>query len=148
MTHHLPCIPNQRLKQACLARGWSQRLFVQQIDQQAVRMGYASALPDRRTIRRWESGQSRPSPFYQTILCALLDKEPEALGMLPASPVTPVPVASEEVNTTGQMHVSEGSCFLPSQEGHQLQSALSTGKVSLVPCYLVIFLPASEETLP
>ncbi len=144
MTRNLPPVPNHQLKQERLARGWSQRLFVQQIDQQAIRMGYPSALPDLRTIRRWESGQSRPSPFYQTILCALLGKEPEELGLRPAAPA-PVPSMGSQVCPSS---FSEHTCLLLIADEQRPLVALSVGRTSLVPCYLAVFPAPVKEPSP
>ena len=65
-------IPNSRLRRAREIRGWTQRDTADNID-----------LPDVRTLRRWESGETNPSLRYQVRLREVFEMSPEELGLIP-----------------------------------------------------------------
>src|SRR5579884_2348515 len=64
-------VPNQKLREARLQRGWTQRDVADQI-----------GLPDTRTAGRWEHGISFPSPHYRRELSRVFGKSLEELGLL------------------------------------------------------------------
>ncbi|MBV9256775.1 MAG: helix-turn-helix domain-containing protein, partial [Ktedonobacteraceae bacterium] len=64
--------PNRQLKQEREQRGWSQAHLAEQVG------------VDVMTVRRWESGFSRPYPIYRERLCTLFGKSVQELGLLPA----------------------------------------------------------------
>src|SRR5260370_35650653 len=64
--------PNLLLRQARLARGWTQQEVANLID-----------APHAFMINRWESGVVGPSAVYRQRLAALFEQDLEALGLLP-----------------------------------------------------------------
>jgi tetratricopeptide (TPR) repeat protein/transcriptional regulator with XRE-family HTH domain len=79
--------PNLQLRNARLARGWTQKDV-------ADRIGSPLDL----NVTRWERGTAAPSAFYAQKLCQLFGKTPAELGLLPAPLTThathPEPVAT------------------------------------------------------
>src|SRR5579859_1833806 len=71
MAEQLQRIPNQKLQQERARRGWKQQDVAEQIE-----------LPDVRTYRRWELGESFPGAYYRGKLCVLFEKSEEDLGLL------------------------------------------------------------------
>jgi transcriptional regulator with XRE-family HTH domain len=71
MAEQLQRVPNQKLQQERARRGWKQQDVAKQIE-----------LPDVRTYRRWELGESFPSAYYRAKLCVLFEKSEEDLGLL------------------------------------------------------------------
>ena len=65
---------NQRLRKAREEHGWTQKDVAYQID-----------LPDIRTFRRWEQGETVPSLRYRSKLCELFAMSAEELGLVSAS---------------------------------------------------------------
>lgn len=62
---------NERLKQARLSRGWSQRKVAQAID------------TDEKRVGEWERGKATPMPVSQEKLCQLFGCSAEELGLVP-----------------------------------------------------------------
>jgi tetratricopeptide (TPR) repeat protein/transcriptional regulator with XRE-family HTH domain len=71
--------PNRLLRNARLARGWTQKDVADRI-----------GAPLDLNVTRWERGFSVPSAFYAQKLCQLFDKSPAELGFLPAIPEAPL----------------------------------------------------------
>lgn len=62
----------ERLKQARLSRGWTQRKVAQAID------------TDEKRIGEWERGEASPSPVFRERLCQLFGCRAEDLGLIPS----------------------------------------------------------------
>ncbi|HEX7735714.1 MAG TPA: FxSxx-COOH system tetratricopeptide repeat protein [Ktedonobacteraceae bacterium] len=69
--HSLP-LPNERLKQERLLRGWTQ----------ADVAGFLGT--DGYTVNRWERGRAYPSFYFRHRLCELFEKDAAALGLVSA----------------------------------------------------------------
>jgi len=82
MAEQLQRIPNQKLQQERARRGWKQQDVAEQIE-----------LPDVRTYRRWELGESFPSAYYRAKLCVLFEKSEEDLGLLRRPSFVEIPAA-------------------------------------------------------
>jgi predicted ATPase/DNA-binding XRE family transcriptional regulator len=63
-------VPNQKLREARLQRGWTQKDVADQIGQ-----------PDPHTVGRWERGSHVPSLYYCRELCRIFEKSFEELGL-------------------------------------------------------------------
>jgi WD40 repeat protein/transcriptional regulator with XRE-family HTH domain len=63
--------PLDKLKYERELRGWSQALVAEKI-----------GAPQASLINRWEKGHAFPSPHYRQKLCALFEKDAEALGLI------------------------------------------------------------------
>jgi transcriptional regulator with XRE-family HTH domain len=66
-------VPNTRLRDYRHQQQWTQALV-------AEALGVTEL-----TVRRWEKGQTRPSPYYEKKLCDLFKKTPEELGLTDVS---------------------------------------------------------------
>ncbi len=66
-------VPNERLKRARLARGWTHKDVADRLK-----------LPDIRQVSRWERGVNNPHPHYRQALSDLFGKSQEELGLLKA----------------------------------------------------------------
>lgn len=86
MSQDKPSIPNEKLKNARLQRGWSQRHIAEQIK-----------APDSSMISDWERGKNRPSHHYQTKLCDLFAMNADELGF-----IEPVKQKGEKRRTPGE----------------------------------------------
>src|SRR5207244_10740086 len=64
-------VPNQRLSEERISRGWSQAYVAKQIDAYAF------------MVHRWEYGQTFPGPRYRQKLLQLFNKSAEELGLVP-----------------------------------------------------------------
>src|SRR5579884_2641106 len=64
-----PSTANTVLKQARLARKWSQRRLAQEVG------------VETQTVRSWEHGTRSPSPPSRERLCAIFEMTPEQLGL-------------------------------------------------------------------
>ena len=64
-------VPNQRLSDERISRGWSQAYVAKQIDAYAF------------MVHRWEHGQTFPGPRYRQKLLQLFNKSAEELGLVP-----------------------------------------------------------------
>lgn len=64
-------IPNEKLKQERLLRGWTQ----------ADLAGFLGT--DGYTVNRWERGRAHPSPYFRQKLCELFGKNTLELGLMP-----------------------------------------------------------------
>src|SRR5712692_1761541 len=82
MAEQLQRIPNLKLQQERARRGWKQQDVAQQIE-----------LPDVRTYRRWELGESFPSAYYRERLCVLFEKSEEDLGLIRRPSFVEIPAA-------------------------------------------------------
>src|SRR5712692_6996106 len=82
MVEQLQRVPNQKLQQERARRGWKQQDVAQQIE-----------LPDVRTYRRWELGESFPSAYYRERLCVLFEKSEEDLGLIRRPSFVEIPAA-------------------------------------------------------
>lgn len=69
-------IPNTRLAEERLHYRWSQREL-------ADRIGTTPA-----NVSRWERGITAPGSYFRQKLCAVFNKEPADLGLMPAEPVS------------------------------------------------------------
>lgn len=76
-------IPNEKLKQERLLRGWTQ----------ADLAGFLGT--DGYTVNRWERGRAHPSPYFRQKLCELFGKNTLELGLMPLQ-------AEEDSGTTPQ----------------------------------------------
>lgn len=76
--------PNDRLKHERELRGWSQAKLAADIGTSQVNIG------------RWERGITVPHPYFREKLCALFDKDAEALGLLPEKDSANVPALEGE----------------------------------------------------
>lgn len=65
-----PAVPNNKLRDARLQRGWSYRDIAEHIE-----------VPDPRTVGRWERGVSFTSPHYRKKLCELFGMDNVDLGL-------------------------------------------------------------------
>jgi transcriptional regulator with XRE-family HTH domain len=65
---------SQALYRARSLRGWSQATV-------ASKLGTS-----RKTVSRWECGETFPSPYFRERLCLLFDLDIEALGLLQPFP--------------------------------------------------------------
>ncbi|HEU5374964.1 MAG TPA: helix-turn-helix domain-containing protein [Ktedonobacteraceae bacterium] len=65
-------LPNERLKQERLSRGWTQTDVA----------GFIGT--DGYTVNRWERGKARPRPYFCQKLCELFGKSALDLGLVPA----------------------------------------------------------------
>jgi transcriptional regulator with XRE-family HTH domain len=68
----------ERLRHARELRGWGQQEL-------AERLG----VPEERTIRRWERGESQPTPYYRQRLCEVFGLNAEELGLLESAAAPP-----------------------------------------------------------
>jgi len=82
MAEQLQRIPNQKLQQERARRGWKQQDVAEQIE-----------LPDVRTYRRWELGESFPTAYYREKLCILFEKSEEDLGLIRRPSFVEIPAA-------------------------------------------------------
>src|SRR5260370_12871645 len=82
MAEQLQRIPKQKVQQERARRGWKQQDVAEQIE-----------LPDVRTYRRWELGESFPSAYYRAKLCVLFEKSEEDLGLLRRPSFVEIPAA-------------------------------------------------------
>src|SRR5260370_42024932 len=83
MAEQLQRVPNQKLQQERARRGWKQQDVAEQIE-----------LPNVRTYRRWELGESFPSAYYRAKLCVLFEKSEEDLGLLRRPFLVEIPALS------------------------------------------------------
>ena len=67
--------PNERLRHARELRGWGQKDVAEKL-----------GLLEDRAIRRWETGESLPSPYYRQRLCDLFEMNALELGFLGTVP--------------------------------------------------------------
>jgi tetratricopeptide (TPR) repeat protein/transcriptional regulator with XRE-family HTH domain len=65
---------NQHLRRERLLRNWRQHDLAEQL----------GTTPE--TIKRWESGRQRPSPYFRVKLCTLFGKSAQELGLLEGDP--------------------------------------------------------------
>ncbi|HET8845801.1 MAG TPA: helix-turn-helix transcriptional regulator [Ktedonobacteraceae bacterium] len=132
-------LQNHRLKRTRELRGWTQQEVANHID-----------LPDARTLRRWENGESFPSLRYRAKLCEIFQQSPENLGLIlerqprekpePAFAVTPQERESRTLQTTPlfppMIHLPRIQKDLESEQPHHLGVALvivtMVGALSLV----------------
>ena len=63
-------IPNMRLRQQRMMRGWSQKRLADMLD------------TSKEVVSRWERGIQHPSPYYQEKLCTIFGQTAEELGFL------------------------------------------------------------------
>lgn len=73
-------VPNAHLKRERLLRGWTQADLAGHLE------------TDGYTVYRWESGRTRPSPYFSKKLCDLFGKSALELGLVPAHLLSPLPV--------------------------------------------------------
>jgi transcriptional regulator with XRE-family HTH domain len=74
-------IPNHRLRQARLERGWSQAEVADKLSDQTKELYVHTS-----QVSRWESGVLRPGTFYQQKLSQLFGKAREELGIVAEPP--------------------------------------------------------------
>src|SRR5579884_3638372 len=86
-----PSTANTILKQARLARKWSQRRLAQEVGVQT------------QTVRSWERGTRSPSPESLRRLCKLFATTPEQLGFLPGPAAESL---SQQAPASGQAETS------------------------------------------
>src|SRR5215467_13033781 len=76
--------PNTLLRRQRLLRGWSLQHVVEQLcslcQEDEDIPGVTADM-----VSKWERGERKPSPFYQTKLCLLYDTTADQLGFLDAS---------------------------------------------------------------
>lgn len=111
-------IPNHRLLQARLKRGWTQRVVAEQI-----------GAPNEMMVTRWESGTAFPSASYVERLCQLFELQASELGLRKE----PHPGGSTQL-------FADGSQRLDSSEERVREPALST-----LPIYLTSFFGRERE---
>jgi transcriptional regulator with XRE-family HTH domain/uncharacterized protein HemY len=70
-----PGVPNERLRQARIERGWSQEALAEKLGTNGF------------TVSRWELGQAVPSPYYRHKLAEVFAQTLASLGLLPAPAV-------------------------------------------------------------
>ncbi len=106
--------PNYKLRRARELKGWTQRDVADHID-----------LPDARTLRRWECGDSVPSLRYRAKLCEIFEMSSEELGLI-VEPSTHLLEKSEMLLET--VHASEMATETPFtlQALHTLEQTVST----------------------
>ena len=90
-------LPNVRLRQARLQRGWSQLQLADQLGTTIV------------TVKRWERGSQSPSPYFRLKLCALFGLGDTELGLGQQE-------AEEDIDTLAQQKPLQ-STSSPSEEG-------------------------------
>ena len=66
--------PNDRLRQERIRRNWRQKDIAEQLGTTVL------------TVKRWERGHQQPGPYFREKLCALFDKSPADLGLIPEEP--------------------------------------------------------------
>ena len=76
--------PNERLRRARELRGWGQKDVAEKL-----------GLLEDRAIRRWETGESLPSPYYRQRLCTMFEMNALELGFIDAEP-SPVALPPRE----------------------------------------------------
>src|SRR5215472_10233506 len=64
-------IPNDRLRQARLERGWTQAEVAELV----------SSTTSFETVSRWERGMKIPTAYYRRRLCEIFDKTAQELGL-------------------------------------------------------------------
>lgn len=94
-----PKVPNQLLVRARQARGWSQA-------------DVASKLKTTtQVVNKWERGAHFPGPHYRQALCALYEKTPEELGLIPVQlsheSARSSPLLPEQEKASAHAEVSE-----------------------------------------
>lgn len=65
-------VPNNLLRQARIARGWTQSDVAEQV-----------GAADSQTVHSWEKGKRFPSRIFRQRLCKIFEKSPQELGLLP-----------------------------------------------------------------
>lgn len=104
MAEQLQRVPNQKLQQERARRGWRQQEVAERIE-----------LPDVRTYRRWELGESFPSAYYRAKLCDLFEKSEEDLGLLRRPFLVDIPaLATPEGPALQEPMVSPAAVAVPS----------------------------------
>ena len=77
-------VPNQRLRYERERRGWSQEKVAREIG------------TEKKSVGRWERGETIPSPYYREKLCDLFGKSAQELGFVEEEPAesepTPKPI--------------------------------------------------------
>ncbi len=108
--------PNSKLRRARELKGWTQRDVADHID-----------LPDARTLRRWECGDSVPSLRYRSKLCEIFAMSPEELGLVTEQPL-PIHLVEKSDLLLETASVSETTIEAPFtlQALHTLEQAAST----------------------
>lgn len=81
--------PNEHLRHARELRGWGQKAVAEKLS--ATRDGETQIVVDERAVRRWETGESLPAPFYRQRLCEVFGMNAQELGFLPPTPVLTEP---------------------------------------------------------
>ena len=99
-------IPNQRLRQARLGRGWTQKVVAERI-----------GAPNDMMITRWEHGTTFPSAYYIERLSQLFEQRASDLGLLPElhifEPSSQVLDLSSGLELKQQERAREGMCVQP-----------------------------------
>ena len=83
-------IPNVRLKQERLSRGWSPKVAIPNVrlKQERLSRGWSQANvadkigSDAKTVGRWERGVTFPSPYLCQQLCQLYGKTVQELALM------------------------------------------------------------------
>lgn len=94
-----PKAPNQLLRDARLARGWSQADVASRLQ------------TTTQVVNKWECGAHFPGPHHRQALCALYEKTPEELGLIPIQSShereRSSPLSSEQEMASAHAEVSE-----------------------------------------
>lgn len=72
-------VPNSRLRDHRHQQNWTQAMVAEELGVTEI------------TVRRWERGQTSPSPYYTKKLCDLFKKTPEELGLADVSTRVEIP---------------------------------------------------------
>jgi tetratricopeptide (TPR) repeat protein/transcriptional regulator with XRE-family HTH domain len=106
-TRHSVPVPNERLKQARLLRGWTQADVAGFLD------------TDGYTVNRWERGRAYPSLYFRRKLCDVFGKDAYELGFLPSvakdSATTLSPACSDVAGLWSVPH-PRNACFTGREE--------------------------------
>lgn len=90
-------VPNRLLAWHRMERGWGHEQLVKQITRAMARDGEKPTGLSRETVRRWESGERRPSSIYRPYLVAIFGLTASQLGLLTAEDMTLRPSAESEI---------------------------------------------------
>jgi tetratricopeptide (TPR) repeat protein len=85
--------PNVLLSQQRLLRGWSQQHVVEQLCSLCREEDVPGITADM--VSKWERGERKPSPFYQTKLCLLYNTTTDQLGFLETTDTREPPHVNE-----------------------------------------------------
>lgn len=75
-------LPNDRLRDARYAAGWSQGGLAEQLRAAACNRDGQVIAPNAAMVAKWESGTKGVSRYYRILLCLLFEQPAERLGFL------------------------------------------------------------------